>query len=322
MTQKQNEKPTYRLNQYLARCGVASRRKAEELIAEGAVTVNGVTADHPGIQVIPYEDTVKLKGKLVALTPDITLIMNKPKGVLCTREDGFERKTIFDLLPNKYTQAGVQSIGRLDFDSSGLLILTNDGALHQKMEHPSGSVFRVYRVKARGMLNDERREALLTGIRLREGIARAERIEVEKYSGGITRFQMTLAEGRNREVRRLCDQVGLEVLDLKRIQYGKILLGTLPPGKWRVPFYDEKVYLQKLLNRPEKPPAAAPPTRKKAGKAGKPRESQSPNRPTRTERPTSYDSKRPAAPSKTADKPAIQPRSKKPVRRKPPPRRP
>ncbi|MCA9440495.1 MAG: rRNA pseudouridine synthase [Candidatus Omnitrophica bacterium] len=252
------EKKTYRLNQYLARCGVASRRKAEELILGGEVTVNGKLADHPGIQVTPYEDTVRLRGKLVALTPDITLIMHKPKGVLCSRDDGTGRKTVFDLLPKKYVQAGVQSIGRLDFDSSGLMILTNRGELHQRMEHPSGRVFRVYQVKARGIMNHERKEGLLKGVRLREGIAKAERIEVEKISSDISRFKLTLAEGKNREVRRMCEQVGIEVLDLKRIQYGQIFLGPLPSGKFREPFMEEKSFFEKILRKPKKNSSRSP----------------------------------------------------------------
>ncbi len=246
-----SDKNTYRLNQYLARCGVASRRKAEELIAEGVITINGKLADHPGNQVTPYEDTVRLNGKLVGLTPDITLILNKPKGILCSRDDGTDRRTVYDLLPAKYSKAGVQSIGRLDFDSSGLLILTNDGDLHQRMEHPSGKVFRVYQVKARGILNTERKESLLKGVRLREGVTRAERIEVDKISSDISRFKMTLAEGKNREVRRLCEQVGLDVLDLKRIQYGKVLLGPLPSGRFREPFFEEKSFFKKILSKPK-----------------------------------------------------------------------
>jgi 23S rRNA pseudouridine2605 synthase len=256
-----SEKTTYRLNQYLARCGIASRRKAEELIAQGAVTLNGKAANHPGVQVVPYEDTVCLNGKKVTLPADITLILNKPKGVLCSREDGTDRKTVYDLLPKKYDKAGIQSVGRLDYDSSGLLILTNHGGLHQKLEHPSGNVFRVYQVKARGILNHEKRELLVKGIQFREGLAKAERIELDKISSDISRFKMTLAEGKNREVRRLCDEVGLEVLDLKRIQYGAVVLGTHPPGKYREPYFEEKSFFAKLLRKPKKSPPPKKATR-------------------------------------------------------------
>jgi 23S rRNA pseudouridine2605 synthase len=134
------------------------------------------------------------------------------------------------------------------------------------MEHPSGKVFRVYQVKARGILNHEKRENLVKGIRLKEGIAKAETIELDKISSDISRFKMTLAEGKNREVRRLCEEVGLEVLDLKRIQYGKVLLGTLPVGRFREPYFEEKSFFDKLLRKPRNPSPPRKPARSGAAK--------------------------------------------------------
>jgi len=243
------ESKTFRLNQYLARCGVASRRGAEELIRSGAVTVNSRVADHPGFQVDPKQDVVRLKGKAIHPATHTTLILHKPKGIICTRRDRQGRKTVYDLIPSKVQRAGIQTIGRLDFDSSGLLLLTNDGDLHQAMEHPSQRMRRVYQVKARGILERSLVKCLLAGVQLEDGPARAEKVEAVRVSGGISRFSMTLLEGRNREVRRICSAVGLEVLDLKRIQFGPIHLLDLPPGKWRAPMQRESEALERIKTR-------------------------------------------------------------------------
>ena len=244
-----NEKPkkdTYRLNQFLSRCGTASRRKAEELILSGEVTVNQQVADHPGIQIDPHKDLVQVRGKTIGLAPGTTLILHKPKGVICTRSDPGNRKTIYDLLPRRLGVTGIQSIGRLDFDSSGLLILTNDGDLHSAMEHPSHEIERVYLVKARGILDRATKRRFLDGVDLEDGPARALGVKVLRVSGGVTRLELTLAEGRNREVRRLCEAVGLAVLDLKRIRFGAIHLDQLPPGKWRDPTSRESAFFEKI----------------------------------------------------------------------------
>ena len=223
----------YRLNQFLAHCGAASRRKAEELILARLVTINGQVADHPSARVDPQRDIVRLRGRILRMEEPLTLIVHKPKGVICSRSDPEGRKTLFDLLPGKLAKSSLQSVGRLDFDSSGLMILTNDGQLHRLLEHPSSNIERVYQVKAKGELEASRIRALLSGVDLEDGTGKALKVELLRFSGGISRFLMTLQEGRNREVRRLCAAVGLEVLDLRRISYGPFTLGSLLSGAWR-----------------------------------------------------------------------------------------
>jgi len=223
----------FRLNQFLSRCGAASRRKADDLIASGAVKVNGVVAAHPGMRVDPSLDKVQLEGKTLHLARRVTLVFHKPKGTLCARSDPRRRKTIYDVLPHEIASLPVQSVGRLDFDSSGLLILTSDGDLHRLLEHPSSNIERIYQVKARGELDSIRQTQLLEGVELEDGPARAARVEVIRVSNGISVFRVSLFEGRNREVRRMCQAVGLEVLELKRVEYGPFRLGNLLPGQWR-----------------------------------------------------------------------------------------
>lgn len=237
---------TYRLNQFLSRCGVASRRKAEELIAEGKVLINGVKADHPGIQVDPEKDVVRVRGRTLKPAASQVFILYKPKGVMCTKSDPEGRKTIYDLLPHRTVRQGLNSVGRLDFESSGVIVLTTDGDIHGFLEHPSSNIARIYRVKARGILTEAQQQRLLKGVRLFDGIAKAEKIEAVELGPGISRFTLHLLEGRNREVRRMCEEVGVQVLDLKRIQYGPFELGPLPSGRWRPAFIEELKLLEKM----------------------------------------------------------------------------
>jgi 23S rRNA pseudouridine2605 synthase len=247
----------YRLNQFLARCGAASRRKAEELILSRLVTINGQTADHPGIHVDPQQDVVRLRGRVLHIDEPLTLIVHKPKGVICSRSDPEGRKTLYDLLPKKMSNTSLQSVGRLDFDSSGLMVLTNDGLLHRLLEHPSSGIERVYQVKAKGELESTRARALLNGVELEDGMGRVTGVEMLRFSGGISRFLVTLQEGRNREVRRLCAAVGLEVLDLRRLSYGPFTLGSLATGAWRETTLEEDRVLIRMRTKAHKKASAA-----------------------------------------------------------------
>lgn len=273
----------YRLNQFLAHCGVASRRKAEELIQARLVTVNGQVADHPGTQIDPRIDVVKLRGRVLHMEDMLTVVVHKPKGVICSRSDPEGRKTLYDLLPRKMVaHSSLQSVGRLDFDSSGLMVLTNDGVLHRLLEHPSSGIERVYQVKAKGELDSTRTRALLAGVNLEDGVARASGVEILRFSGGISRFLIKLQEGRNREVRRLCAAVGLEVLDLRRLSYGPFVLGTLPSGAWRETTLDEDRILFKMRGKALKKAAAArsesPAPAEKRSKSGQGRKPTLPGR--------------------------------------------
>lgn len=258
---------TYRLNQFIARCGVASRRSAEQLIAEGVVLVNNEVAQHPGEQVTPGRDQVKVRGKLISLPAACQILLHKPKGIICSRFDPEGRRTVFDLLPGHLRKSGIQTVGRLDFDSSGLLLLTNQGEMHRFLEHPSSGLRRVYHVKARGELTPQRQQRCLDGIRLKDGPARATGIWLHKFSGGISRFDIAVEEGRNREVRRICEHIGLDVLDLKRIRFGPFELHDLPPGAWREWFPSEIEKLRKARLQPKRRGGKSQPGASKGAKA-------------------------------------------------------
>ncbi|MFC0596695.1 pseudouridine synthase [Thermus composti] len=214
-----------RLQAFLARAGVASRRKAEKLIRQGRVRVNGKVAVL-GQKVGP-EDLVEVDGKRVALPQErVVLALHKPKGYTTTRHDPHAERTVYQLLP---TIPGLHPVGRLDRDSEGLLLFTNDGALTFRLTHPRYGVKKVYRVWTEGgTLPEEVCRRLLEGVLLEDGPARA--LACRPAPGGAF---LTLAEGRKREVRRMLKAVGYPVRRLLRVQVGPIRLGDLPPGRWR-----------------------------------------------------------------------------------------
>ncbi|MGC8904678.1 pseudouridine synthase [Thermus sp.] len=214
-----------RLQAFLARAGVASRRKAEDLIRQGRVRVNGEVASL-GQKVGPL-DLVEVDGKRVALPQErVVLALHKPKGYTTTRQDPHAQKTVFDLLPEI---PGLHPVGRLDRDSEGLLLLTNDGALTHRLTHPRFGVRKVYRVWTEGgTLPEEVCRRLMGGVQLEDGPARA--LACRPAPGGAV---LALGEGRKREVRRMLEAVGYPVKRLLRLKVGPIRLGDLPPGKWR-----------------------------------------------------------------------------------------
>ncbi|MDM7324442.1 MAG: pseudouridine synthase, partial [Thermus sp.] len=209
----------------LARAGLGSRRQAEELIRQGRVRINGVLATL-GARVFPG-DRVEVDGKRVEpLWERVVLALHKPPGYTTTRRDPHAQKTVFHLLPDI---PGLHPIGRLDRDSEGLLLLTNDGHLTLRLTHPRYGVRKVYRVwTERGTLPKGVCQQLIKGVELEDGPARA--LACRPAPGGAL---LTLAEGRKREVRRMLKRVGYPVKRLLRLQVGPILLGDLPPGRWR-----------------------------------------------------------------------------------------
>ncbi|WP_244363654.1 pseudouridine synthase [Thermus brockianus] len=213
-----------RLQVFLARAGVASRRKAEALIQQGFVRVNGEVA-RLGQKVGP-QDLVEVAGQRVALPERVVLALHKPKGYTTTRFDPHAAKTVYELLPDI---PGLHPVGRLDRDSEGLLLLTNDGELTFRLTHPRYGVVKVYRVwTERGTLPEAVCRRLLKGVLLEDGPAQA--LACRPAPGGAL---LTLGEGRKREVRRMLKAVGYPVRRLLRVQVGPIRLGDLPPGTWR-----------------------------------------------------------------------------------------
>src|SRR5688572_8752785 len=217
-----------RIQRALARAGVASRRHSEELIAAGRVTVNGKTAQI-GQSVEPSRDEIRVDGKAVKVAQaTVWIMLHKPSGVMTTRSDPEGRQTVFDLVDDV---PGLTYVGRLDYLTEGLLLLTNDGAAANKLTHPSFEVEREYLVAVRGDVDAAVAQAR-RGVELDDGPVRPEQISGRR-SGGSAELRVTITEGRKREVRRLCVAIGLKVERLIRVRYGPIELGNLPSGKSR-----------------------------------------------------------------------------------------
>lgn len=220
-----------RLQKYLAEAGVASRRASEQIILAGRVRVNGVVVTELGAKVEPDRDHVNLDGKPLRARRKIYLALNKPRGVVCSRKDERGRPTLFELLPKEWGH--LHSAGRLDFNSEGLIFLTNDGELSLRLTHPRYGVKKKYLATVEGRVDDALLETLTRGVYHQGERLKAERARV--ISGGPSHavVELELAEGKYREVRRLFESQGRTVRRLQRIQIGKIKLGELRPGKWR-----------------------------------------------------------------------------------------
>ena len=221
-----------RLQKFLANAGIASRRKAEELIIEGRVAVNDVIVTELGTRVDPESDRVTVDHKSVVAATVRWIAMHKPAGYLTSRGDPHGRPTIYDLLPPEHR--GLFYVGRLDFDTEGLVLLTNDGDRAHRLQHPSFQVPRVYEATVEGELSENVVQRLLQGVMLEDGSARVQDAELRTKGPRASTIRVTLSEGRKREVRRLFDAVGHPVARLIRLRYGPISLGSLPVGGWRV----------------------------------------------------------------------------------------
>ncbi|MDR0531769.1 MAG: rRNA pseudouridine synthase [Oscillospiraceae bacterium] len=223
---------TIRLQKYLAERGVASRRKAEELIAAGRVTVDGRIA-RLGAAVDPRRATVAVDGQRVERQRGrpVVIMLHKPRGVVTTMEDRHAKRSVAELVAGQPER--LFPVGRLDKDSEGLLLMTNDGALANALTHPSRHVAKLYRVTIRGGVTDEQMDRLSLGIELDGQPTLPLALRALEASPGRTVLEFTLREGRNRQIRRMCEALGLEVARLKRTAFGPLKLGMLPAGEWR-----------------------------------------------------------------------------------------
>lgn len=233
-----------RIQRALARAGVASRRHSEVLIAEGRVTVNGRVAQI-GESVDPSRDELRVDGRVVRPAAEVVwLMLHKPSSVMTTRSDPRGRKTVFDLVNDV---PGLTYVGRLDYMTEGLLLLTNDGAAANALMHPSGEVERTYVAIVRGDAPSAATRAK-AGVELEDGPVKPRRVAARLLGDGRYEFEVTIAEGRKREVRRLCQALGLGVERLMRVGFGPIVLGDLPPGASRPLTAKELVKLSAVLN--------------------------------------------------------------------------
>jgi len=221
-----------RINRFLARAGVASRRAAESLVTAGRVTVNGETVTKLATTIDPERDRVELDGAVVRLPDVLTyVVLNKPAGYVVTMSDPQGRPTVTDLTPE--LPAGVVPVGRLDAETEGLLIMTDDGELAHRIAHPSFELQKVYELTAEGTMTEETRLRLERGIELDERTTAPAVVRVLRRNGGRTKATMTIHEGRKRQVRRMLDLVGHRVLELRRTRVGPVELGDLKSGSHR-----------------------------------------------------------------------------------------
>lgn len=233
-----------RLQKFLATCGVASRRKSEELILSGRVKVNGNVITEMGYKIDMDVDQVHVDGKKVALEEKkVYIMLNKPTGYVTTAKEQFNRKKVTDLVQVPYR---IFPVGRLDYNTSGLLILTNDGELTYRLTHPKFKVEKVYIAKVKGVPTKEELFAFENGLKIEDYITAPAKIKVLKEGNDTAVVEVIIREGKNRQVRKMCDTIGHPVLELKRVKMGRIQLGNLEVGNWRYFTEREVAYLKQL----------------------------------------------------------------------------
>jgi len=221
-----------RLQKYMAYCGVASRRKCEELIAAGRVRVNGVTVKEAGIKIDPDRDRVQVDGKPISPSGKrVYIMLNKPVGYVSTARDQFDRPTVLDLA--KEIKERVYPVGRLDYDSQGLLLLTNDGGLTNGLTHPRHRVDKTYIATVAGKPTAREVERIKRGVPLDGRTTSPADIMLMKRNDKYSVYKVIIHEGRNRQVRRMFKEIDYTVISLKRTAIGNLELGPLPSGKWR-----------------------------------------------------------------------------------------
>lgn len=262
-----------RLNKYIALAGLASRRKADELILSGAVKINGTVVKNLGEKVDPRKDLVKINNRSIRpQTTNETFIFNKPTRVLTTMSDPEGRPTVAEYIHKAKIPGRVFPVGRLDWDSEGLLLITSDGDLAQKITHPQFEIPKTYLAKIRGQLAPEALKKLTSGVSIIGGKAKALRVSRVPSRGKDSNhwISITIAEGRNRQIRRMFEKVGTDVLKLQRVAIGQLRLGSLKKGEFKRLTDDEvsRIFLRRedetLTAKPKRATSPKRPKKKSA----------------------------------------------------------
>lgn len=234
-----------RLNKYMALCGVASRRKSDELIKNKKVKVNGKIVEELGIDVDENQDKVEVNGKIIKLEQkNVYILINKPEGYVTTVKDQFKRKTVLDLV--KDVDERIYPIGRLDYETSGLLILTNDGDLTYRLTHPKHEVVKTYLARLKFVPDKIKIKQFESGLKIDEYVTAPAQFKVIKKEEKQSICEIKIHEGKNRQVRKMCKAIGHPVLSLRRIAIGDIKLENLKVGKYRNLTQKEINYLKSL----------------------------------------------------------------------------
>ncbi len=235
-----------RINKYLSLCGVTSRRGAEKLIAERRVTLNNITIEKVGLVIDEAVDEIRVDGALVKpAEKKVYLVLNKPRQVMTTLHDPFKRKTVVNYLSGLAVR--VYPIGRLDYDTQGVLLLTNDGELAFRLSHPKFQVLRVYEARVKGAFTTEAGDRIEKGIKLEDGAVGRAQVEILNLSREWSRVRLYLCEGRKREVKQLCKAVGHPVQRLTRTEFAGITSAGIKSGSWRYLTEAELAKLRELV---------------------------------------------------------------------------
>lgn len=221
----------HRLQKVLAAAGYGSRRKCEELIEEGRVEIDGVVVTELGVRVFPNEQRIRVDGEALPKAKPVYFALNKPKNTLCTNSDPQGRRRVLDFIPERFGR--LFPVGRLDQNSEGLILLTNDGALAERLTHPRFEAPKKYKVQVAGLVDRELARDLKRGVHIAEGVVQADDVVIKSRHKMSSILEITLTEGKNREIRRMLARLGHKVMQLQRVQVGSIKLGKMAPGEFR-----------------------------------------------------------------------------------------
>ncbi len=235
-----------RLQKVMAHAGVASRRKSEDIIKEGRVKVNGQVVRKMGVKVNEKEDIIEVDGELISKEKRVYILLYKPEGYVTTVDDPRGRSTVLDLIDD--VKERIYPVGRLDYNTSGLLLLTNDGELTYVLTHPSYEVEKTYDVITEGYISDKKIDNLEKGLRLEDGMTAPAKVKLKERNENHSKFNITIHEGRNRQVRRMCNKIDHQVIKLKRISFHNLDLNGLKKGDYRFLSKKELNMLKKLKN--------------------------------------------------------------------------